>query len=493
MALINVQRTSPLSQTAIVSIVFFCCVGLTSAVSGLGAGGSHPRNIPVVDRINALLCACMVLSGLVSGSFINKLGPRVCLVFAATGYPIYTGGLWWLDSGRTAGFSYFCGALHGITAGLFYSTATYIVSCYSTEQVRGAYVSSVWVAFALGSAIGSATVLAITIHSGVSKSHVPPAVYITVIVIQSFGVLVACLLSDPSTVRRNDDRAVAYFANHSWIEELRCIFRESLALKTLVPSMAFAVCQVPNGFFGSVNAFYFNARTRALNNVGYWSTTAIGSLVAGLSCDSYRLGYRRQRGILVGAVVILIISGIWSGILFLLIKHDLNRHGSPPHVDWTDRPLSTSVSPLIILTLSGLVPGSITAYAQWLASSYSNNPVVLARLMGYVEALRGLGQAIMYALDSHKVAYRTEGILLFSCLMCGAVSCVVAVAIYPSNTEYGSDNAVVIPEVIGCHRSIFELNQSDKVRQEAVSEDSEKNPANYGVISEKAVGNVEEL
>jgi hypothetical protein len=114
----------PLCQTAIVSVVVFCCVGLTAAITGLGAGGSRPQNIPVVDRVNATLCGCMVLSGVLSGSFINKLGPRLCLVIASAGYPIYTGGLWWLDSGRAVEFTYFCGAFHGITAGLFYSTAS---------------------------------------------------------------------------------------------------------------------------------------------------------------------------------------------------------------------------------------------------------------------------------------------------------------------------------------------------------------------------------
>jgi hypothetical protein len=113
-----------------------------------------------------------------------------------------------------------------------------------------------------------AIVLGITATSGAQRSHVPPAVYITIIAIQCFGVLVAALLIDPSTIRRNDGRPIAQFRFRRWSEELALLPRNILTPKILLLSAAFFTCQIPVSFTGSLNAFYFNARTRALANVG---------------------------------------------------------------------------------------------------------------------------------------------------------------------------------------------------------------------------------
>jgi hypothetical protein len=96
---------------------------------------------------------------------------------------------------------------------------------------------------------------------------VSSAVYITIIAIQCAGVLFACLIIAPSRIRRNDGRPIAIFKSLTWTEELAALPRNVLKPRILLLAVAFFSCQLPISFFGSLNAFYFNARTRALANV----------------------------------------------------------------------------------------------------------------------------------------------------------------------------------------------------------------------------------
>ena len=89
-------RDSPSGQTLVVGVVLLCCVGLNSAVLGLGAGGSRPENIPTVDRVNYIGAFVLVGSSCFGGLITNKLGPRNTVAIAATGYPVYVGSLWFV-------------------------------------------------------------------------------------------------------------------------------------------------------------------------------------------------------------------------------------------------------------------------------------------------------------------------------------------------------------------------------------------------------------
>ena len=96
----------------------------------------------------------------------------------------------------------------------------------------------------------------------------PSSVYISIIVIQSAGVFLTVFLVEPSKIRRNDGRPIAHFRSLRWIEELKALPKSLLTPKTLLLAVGLFSCQMSASFSGSLNAFYFNARTRALINVG---------------------------------------------------------------------------------------------------------------------------------------------------------------------------------------------------------------------------------
>jgi hypothetical protein len=110
-------------------------------------------------------------------------------------------------------------------------------------------------------------VLALTAHTDLKSTHVPSAVYISIIVVQSVGFVVATLLQSAERVRRNDGQGIAHFRFTTWRQELVALPKSILAPGVLLMSLALFSSQMNLSLTGSLNAFYFNARTRALANV----------------------------------------------------------------------------------------------------------------------------------------------------------------------------------------------------------------------------------
>src|SRR5579859_4777577 len=109
--------------------------------------------------------------------------------------------------------------------------------------------------------------LGLTAHSSVRSTHVSSSVYIAIIVLQCCGFILASFLQSPVKVRRNDGRAIALFPFNPWKEELIALPKSLLTPRVLLISLALFSCQMNSSFNSSLNAFYFNARTRALVNV----------------------------------------------------------------------------------------------------------------------------------------------------------------------------------------------------------------------------------
>ena len=112
-----------------------------------------------------------------------------------------------------------------------------------------------------------AIVLGIVARSTSRVSHVPPSVYVSIIVLQCIGVLVALLLVDPRRIERGDGRPIARFKHLTWRKEFTALPKTLMTPGILLISLAFFGCQIPISLAGSLNAFYFDARTRALANV----------------------------------------------------------------------------------------------------------------------------------------------------------------------------------------------------------------------------------
>jgi len=118
--------------------------------------------------------------------------------------------------------------------------------------------------------VSIALVLGLTAHGSKKASHVPSDVYISIVTLQSVGFLVASLLGSPSKVYRKDGKAIVQSLPKTWREELMSLPRSIMTPSVLLTSMALFSCQMIFSLAGSLNAFCFNARTRALVNVSLY-------------------------------------------------------------------------------------------------------------------------------------------------------------------------------------------------------------------------------
>ncbi|OCH84022.1 hypothetical protein OBBRIDRAFT_457910 [Obba rivulosa] len=167
--------TSPMTQVVLVGITCFATVGMFSAVSNLGAGGT--QDVSLSDTSNGVLYGLFAVVGIISGGITNLLGPRLTLFLGTLGYALYVGALWCLQTQGTNWFLIFAGAILGITAAMLWSAQGCIMMSYPLEKDKGKAFAIFWAIFQFGSFIGSVIALAINIRTG-ELNNVSTSTYI---------------------------------------------------------------------------------------------------------------------------------------------------------------------------------------------------------------------------------------------------------------------------------------------------------------------------
>ncbi|KAE9574062.1 hypothetical protein CGMCC3_g9923 [Colletotrichum fructicola] len=378
--------SSPIFQTVLVGIVLFLNPGTYLAITGLGAGGKQPELIGIVNDANVVLYTLFGASAVVGGGVINKIGPRYSLMLGVTGYPVYCGSLWWIDKGEGEWFVLFGGAWLGLSAGILWAVQGYICTCYPIESEKGFYIATTWILNALGSVVGSAVVLGINI-SNTSSSGVPPAVYLTFICLD---------------------------------------------------------CEMYLSLSGSFNSFYFNSRTRSLANFCYWTIQVVGSAAIAWTCDGNIFGRRRRRAFISAAFVAVIMGGTWIALLAFLASNDFDRAGPVIGIDWTDG--RRFAGPFVLYMFLGASYPIFQNFLIWVYSTFSNEPRTLGRYSGYFKGVQAFGTATAFGIDSRYVSFLHQAIVYAGLMLGGLGLASVSVYTYTSDTTYGQEEGVVVPE-----------------------------------------------
>ena len=128
------------------------------------------------------------------------------------------------------------------------------------------------------------------------------------------GFVLAGFLCDPKFIVRQDGSRVIMIKHPSWKSEILGLF-EVLRTDWYIV-LLFPMFLASNWFytyhFQDVNLAKFNIRTRALNNVLYWTCQIIGACVFGYALDSKRL--RRRTRAKIGLVALFVLTMvIWGG------------------------------------------------------------------------------------------------------------------------------------------------------------------------------------
>lgn len=295
-----------------------------------------------------------------------------------------------------------------------------------------------------------------------SVSGVPSSVYIIFICLECAGIIVAAALMDPAKLRRDDGRPIAAFVPLPWMEEFKSLAKTILDQKMALLTVSIYSSEMYLSMTGSFNAYYFNARTRALANVSapylsspklilmtemqlcYWIFQVLGALLIAWACDTKLLRTRRQRAFAAAGLVFTIIGGTWIAMIAFLASNNFDRNGTSPSVDWTET--SRFAGPFVIYIFFGACYPLFQNFHHWTYSTFSNEPHILGRYSGYFKGVQAWGTATAFGIDSHGVAFLHEAVAYFVLMIVGLALSTTSIYKYTTNTNYGVEDGVVIPK-----------------------------------------------
>lgn len=123
------------------------------------------------------------------------------------------------------------------------------------------------------------------------------------IVIMCMAIVLAfVLIIDPKRVVRDDGTHIAIFKKSSVMEEIKGLIKLFTDWKVICLIPGIFVAEMDLALLSSINGYYFNLRTRSLNNVLFQFIMIPCPLALAYIMDKTPIKSRRLRGIL-GAVI----------------------------------------------------------------------------------------------------------------------------------------------------------------------------------------------
>lgn len=308
---------------------------------------------------------------------------------------------------RTGGQAYPIagGIALGISAPMLWSTSGFIQWAYATELEKGTFISIQYFIAQIGSAFGS-IVAFIIIYTGASdvSDGSPTPVYIAFLILMCLAFVVAWFgLVKPSEVRRADGTEIAHFRALSWKEELKGV-GEVLRDFRVLAILPVAFCtELPLVIIPSLNARYFNLRTRGMNPIPFYLLALPSTwLTAYLTDKSAKT--RSQRGLIAVTVVGLMVIGSWVPLTAWVSVSETFENPPTGGVDWTDT--KSYAGPFVIYLLFGIEFTCHQLVGMWVFGTFSNEPRKLAVYGGLWKGIAALGLAVFFGLASAGISFR---------------------------------------------------------------------------------------
>ncbi|KAL2206438.1 DUF895 domain protein [Sarocladium strictum] len=432
------RYNSPWTQVIIVGIIAFCSVGMFSALSNLGAGGT--QDVHLSNIANSVLYACFFFGGFFAGSINNTLGPRMTMSIGTTGYALYIGAVWNFQVSGNRWFFILAGGILGLTASLFWAAQGAVMMSYPAEKDKGRSFSVFWGLFQMGTLIGASITLGIQANS--TLPSVSTAVYVVFLIIMLCAIALSWLVLPPHLVVRGDRTLVEVEASLSPREEFKHFIDLFKDWRMLALFPMFFSSNYFYAYQNALTAVLFNGRTRALVALLTGLGSILGSIIIGLLTDTLPLG-RRMRAVASCGVVFALMCAVWGGGLGFQVQ--FNRAstvilGEPIPWDWT---VGTATGPIVLMLSYYVVDAAWQGLAYYTMSSITNNPFRLARMAGYYKAIQSAGAAVSFGMEAAKTPYLGEHLIswllvLISMPFCGLVLYKIR------ETNYDAEEAVTV-------------------------------------------------
>ncbi|KAI0267541.1 hypothetical protein BGY98DRAFT_406617 [Russula aff. rugulosa BPL654] len=204
------------------------------------------------------------------------------LFLGSSGYAIYIGSYLVVNIHENAGgFVIAAGAMLGFCAGLLWTAQGSLMLAYPTEDQR-ANPSEFLVYLNLGGVVGAAVSLARNFHS--EANRVSNGTYIGFMILTGMGTLIPLCMADPDKMIRTDGTKVMTPRQPSWKTEIYGLYVACVPTRLSCSSFrCFLLVIGSTHGFNDYNAALFNIRARSLNNLVYWISQILGSVLSAYS------------------------------------------------------------------------------------------------------------------------------------------------------------------------------------------------------------------
>ncbi|KAK8200219.1 major facilitator superfamily domain-containing protein [Phyllosticta capitalensis] len=438
----KLRLNRPFNQNFIMGSILFCLPGIYLALTALGAGGGKPSSQHVASLTNSILYGPYTLFGWIAGSILNFLKPKKTILVGSIGYPLYAGALWYYDKTAHQWFPLTAGFILGFCAACLWTTSGFIQFAYAEESEKAMYITWQWVLTSSGSTVGALIAFGVN-RNKTEVSGVSTAVWVIFLVIMGCAMLIAtfCIVK-PEEVIRDDGTHIAIFKQPSFKEEMKGVLAVLLDKKIILLLPAMFVGEMCLALVSSVNAHYFNLRTRSLNNLLFQVIMIPAPLAMAWVMDNKRIKSRRKKGMMGSIMMGAITMGATVGLLIWIIVNGIDANDPAPGIDWTD---SSFTSGFILYLLFGIVYATFQICVQWTMSALTNDPVLCARYAGAFKGTVSLGMCISFVMDSEGVSYKTQTIIQLCLYVVGLVSLYGVIWVYVRETNYFLEEAVIVP------------------------------------------------
>ncbi|KAK4183572.1 major facilitator superfamily domain-containing protein [Podospora australis] len=407
----EIWYASPIVQLLMVAMVCFLCPGMFNALSGLGAAGQVDPSAQ--NDASTALYSTFAVVAFFSGTIANMLGVKATLSVGGLGYCIYAASFLCFNHTQNRGFVVFAGAFLGVCAGLLWTAQGTIMMSYPPEDKKGRYISWFWIIFNLGAVIGALVPLGQNVNSR-DNVAVTDGTYVGFIVLMFLGAVLALFLCNAGNVIRHDGSKVILMKNPSWKTEIKGLVETITASPWVV--LLFPMFFASNIFYtyqlNDMNGGHFNIRTRALNNLLYWTSQIIGAIVFGYALDAgkFRRSVRAKASFIVLFVITFIIwGGGWAWQKDQVVREiaeDENSGYDKLRIDWVDG-APRYIAPMFLFMFYGFYDAAWQTCIYWYMGALSNSGRKAANLAGFYKGIQSAGAAVFWRLDGLKKPYNT--------------------------------------------------------------------------------------
>ncbi|KAF8899685.1 MFS general substrate transporter [Mucidula mucida] len=389
---------NPITQVSMLGFVCFMGPGLFNALNGLGAGGQLDSTTN--SNANTALYATFAAMAFFAGSVNNMLGPKVTLLLGSMGYCLYIGSYLAMNIHAGAGpFVVVAGAILGICAGLLWTAQGSLMMAYPTESQKGKFIAIFWSIFNLGGVVGAAVACGRNWHS--TAGNVDNGTYIGFLILTLIGVAIPMAMADPNKMIRSDGTKVTTPRQLSWKTEIMGLW---ITLRTdpmiiLLFPMFFASNWFYTWQFSEFNGALFTIRARGLNNLLYWISQIIGSVLISFLLDRKSISRRvRAYAGWTALFLMVFVVHIWG----YFYQKQYTRATAHQSVDIYDKPY---VGRVFFYIFCGLLDAMWQTTSYWLMGAMSNDPSKLAFFAGFYKSIQSSGGAGSWRADAVGVPY----------------------------------------------------------------------------------------